>query len=153
MARTSIQEYADLLSLEYPLQNSNVRKHPRMSNSERAKIFAPFAALKGYEEAIAAKQHILVSKITLTEEARNELDRKLSLLTNELSSGNHPVVEVVYFEKSPLSDSEDEGNYVSFTGMVAKYFDSAHTLQIVDRKIELKNIRSLSGDIFTQMEL
>jgi len=30
--------------------------HPKMERSERAKQFLPFAALKGYEEALRAKE-------------------------------------------------------------------------------------------------
>lgn len=30
--------------------------HPKMSREERAKQFMPFAALKGYEEALRAKE-------------------------------------------------------------------------------------------------
>ena len=30
--------------------------HPKMSREERAKQFLPFAALKGYEEALRAKE-------------------------------------------------------------------------------------------------
>ena len=56
MLKPTIHEYDDILNMEYPLKTSGTTKHPRMANAERAKIFAPFAALKGYEEAIAAKQ-------------------------------------------------------------------------------------------------
>jgi hypothetical protein len=45
-------EYDDIIDMEYPLKNSDTIKHPRISNAERAKIFASFAALKGYEEVI-----------------------------------------------------------------------------------------------------
>lgn len=56
MQKISIHEYDDIINLEYPLKNFDTTKHPRMSHTDRAKIFAPFSALKGYEEAIAAKQ-------------------------------------------------------------------------------------------------
>ena len=48
--------YDDIIHLEYPLKSADTVKHPRMTVEDRAKIFAPFAALKGYEDAIAAKQ-------------------------------------------------------------------------------------------------
>ena len=47
--------YSDIIDMEYPLKNRDIIKHPPMSLQDRAKIFAPFAALKGHEEAIAAK--------------------------------------------------------------------------------------------------
>ncbi len=40
--------------------SSSVRQ--KMSREDRAKQFMPFAALKGYEEALRAKEHIVVPK-------------------------------------------------------------------------------------------
>jgi hypothetical protein len=49
-------EYDDIIDLEYPLKTSDTTKHPRIPNAERAKIFASFAALKGYEDVIEERQ-------------------------------------------------------------------------------------------------
>lgn len=54
--------YDDIIEMEYPLKSSDRVKHPRMTIENRAKIFAPFAALKGHEEAIAAKRRIVVPR-------------------------------------------------------------------------------------------
>ena len=40
--------YEDIIGLEHPTS----QRHPRMARQERAAQFAPFAALKGYEEVI-----------------------------------------------------------------------------------------------------
>jgi len=40
--------YEDIIHLKHPTS----RTHPRMSRLDRAAQFAPFAALKGYEELI-----------------------------------------------------------------------------------------------------
>ncbi|MCI5855867.1 MAG: hypothetical protein MR016_00660 [Agathobacter sp.] len=53
---TATHEYDEIIEMKYPLETTDTQKHPRMSRADRAKIFSPFAALKGYEEAIAAKQ-------------------------------------------------------------------------------------------------
>ena len=45
-------KYADILPLPHP----ESKKHPRMPRSARAAQFAPFAALTGYEDAIAKTQ-------------------------------------------------------------------------------------------------
>ena len=47
-------KYDDIINLKRPEHNGDAfsYKHPKMSRENRAKIFAPFAALKGYEEAI-----------------------------------------------------------------------------------------------------
>ena len=45
--------YDDIIDLPYPHEDWNFRmKHPRMSVENRAKIFSPFAALRGHSAAI-----------------------------------------------------------------------------------------------------
>ncbi|MCR5214182.1 MAG: hypothetical protein K6E10_07175 [Eubacterium sp.] len=56
-----IEKYQDIIDKERPQHNGDDFdiRHPRMSREQRAKIFAPFAALKGFEEASqqTAKKH------------------------------------------------------------------------------------------------
>lgn len=135
----SKSRYADIMMLRYPEETKEQIRHPRMTNADRAKIFAPFAALKGYEEAIAAKQRIVVPKIELSEEAKEELDRCFHEIEAKLAMGIHPVVTVTYFEQD--GDKEvGEGCYLQFTGMVVKLLDSANILQVVDKKLNFSNI-------------
>lgn len=144
-------EYDDIISMQYPLKNSDVYKHPRMSNADRAKIFSPFAALRGYEDAIAARQRIFVPKVELTEDAKSELDHHLQMVVSLLSQGEHPMIEVIYFEKESSSTEKEEGSYISFTGKVARYIETARILQVVDRKINLDNIRAIRGDFLLSL--
>ena len=56
-----IDDYKDIIDLPYPRNDWNfLMKHPRMSVANRAKIFSPFAALRGHNEKIAetAEQHL-----------------------------------------------------------------------------------------------
>ena len=47
-------DYSDIIDLPYPRDDWNfLMKHPRMSMEDRAKIFAPFAALRGHSTALA----------------------------------------------------------------------------------------------------
>ena len=48
-------------------------RHPAMDRGRRAKIFSPFDALKGFSEAVAAKDEIYVSRPEPGEEEREEL--------------------------------------------------------------------------------
>lgn len=163
--KTTAHEYDDILHMNYPLSTSDTVKHPRMSNADRAKIFAPFAALKGYEEALALKEHIVVPKVELSDDAKENLDRQLQILIKELEQNQHPVITLVYFEAtgstptgntkfetvadtSLAGNQETVGNYIQFTGKVVKITESSRLLQIVDRKIPLDNIRSIRGDLF-----
>ena len=49
----------------------------KMNREERAKQFMPFAALKGYPEALRKKEKVVVPKKELSEEYQEELERKL----------------------------------------------------------------------------
>lgn len=50
--RTVAQKYADILHLSRP---EPPVKHPRMALSNRAKIFSPFAALRGFDDEISSE--------------------------------------------------------------------------------------------------
>ncbi len=133
--------YDDIINMEYPLKTSDTGKHPRMALEERAKIFCPFAALRGYEEAIAAKQRVVVPKAELSEEKKEELDRCLRQIKEALRQGGHPVVTVIYFERE--KGKEADGVYIKFTGKAVRLQESARLLQVVDRKLRLEDIRDL----------
>lgn len=95
----------------------------------RAKQFVPFDALKGFREALAEKERILVDKIELSEEMMEELDRAL----HNLKPGE--MVSVVYFHN-------DE--YVKITGIFVRVWESTRTMQVVNTKIPLDDIREIS---------
>ena len=50
----STYKYNDIIDKNRPVHDGDEfeARHPKMPREARAKIFAPFAALKGYEEAI-----------------------------------------------------------------------------------------------------
>ncbi len=138
-------KYDDIIHMQYPLKSSDVIKHPRMQVEDRAKIFAPFAALKGYEEAIAAKQKIIAPRIELSEEAKEYLDLQLGKIEQQLMKGQHPIITVVYFQRDKMS-GEDGGEYIQFTGMVARFDQTSRILQIVEKRLWLDDIYSIEGE-------
>jgi hypothetical protein len=138
-------KYDDIINIEYPLKSSDVIKHPRMQVEDRAKIFAPFAALKGYEEAIAAKQKIVVPRIELSEESKEYLDLQLGKIEKLLAKEQHPIITVVYFQKDKVRN-EDGGEYIQFTGMVAKFDQTSRILQIVEKRFRLEDIYRIEGE-------
>ena len=91
----------------------------------RAKQFMPFAALKGYEEALREREKIIVPKSELSEEKKEELDRIFQEVRKNI------ILKVVYF-------SDDE--YVQVEGMVARIDKDARILQIVNTKIPFDDI-------------
>jgi hypothetical protein len=138
-------KYDDIMHMEYPLKSSDNIRHPRMQVEDRAKIFAPFAALKGYEEAITAKQKIVVPRIELSEESKEYLDAQLEKLDRLLVKGQPPMITVVYFQKGKMSN-EDGGEYIQFTGLAAKLDRTSRILRIVDKRLRLEDIYRIEGE-------
>lgn len=95
----------------------------------RAKQFVPFAAVKGYEEALRAKERITVEKIELSEERKAELDYKLHQIKKL------DIITVVYFDK-------DE--YVKVEGMVSRLDADARILKVVNTKIPFEDIYEIA---------
>lgn len=138
-------KYDDIIHIEYPFNSSDIMKHPKMLIEDRAKIFAPFAALKGYEVAIAAKQKIVVPRIELSEESKEYLDLQIGKVLQLLMKGEHPIITVVYFRKDRMNN-EDGGEYIQFTGMVGKLEQTSRIIQIVEKKLRLDDIYSIEGE-------
>ena len=55
-------------------------RHPSIDVGKRAKIFAAFDALKGFNEAVASKDVLYENKRELNEEDQAELNRRLDIL-------------------------------------------------------------------------
>ena len=56
IGQETAQKYGDIIEMERPQTEESLRKHPRMTLQNRAKIFSPFAALRGYDEQLAAEK-------------------------------------------------------------------------------------------------
>jgi hypothetical protein len=91
----------------------------------RAKLFSPFAALRGYEEEITDQQreHELISKTELSDEASNMLTNKL------LQIRKGTIVTLRYFK--PDDVCAPLGHYETLTGTVVR-------IDPVYREIEIK---------------
>ena len=96
----------------------------------RAKQFVPFSALKGYEEALRAKEKILIPRMELSEEKKEELNRKLHQIKR------NDIVTVIYFCK---------GEYIQMEGMVSRLDKDARILKVVNTKIPFEDIYELTG--------
>ena len=77
--RETVRKYGDILEMERPQTEESLRKHPRMTLQNRAKIFSPFSPLRGYDEQIAAEKQRTerVPKRILTEEEMSALSDRL----------------------------------------------------------------------------
>lgn len=112
------QRYADILPLRRP---TPIR--PPMDLVQRAKIFAPYDALRGFDEAIAAVEETAseVSKEDLSEEQQQNLSDQLAAVSRGMK------VQAVFF--APGS-SADKGQYVHVTGTVERIDPIAQLLTL-----------------------
>ena len=153
--RLVAQKYADILRLSRPEPPA---KHPRMSITNRAKIFSPFAALRGFDDEISSEgaTKLLVKKIELSDEEKNNLSDKLL----QIKKGMKVVVR--YFVKT----TENTGKYMSVTGTIVMIDPVYRELRIMsdsDRKavgiekelpvvIPFDDISNLAGEGITNIE-
>lgn len=124
-------------------------RHPRMNVGRRAKIFSPFDALRGFNEAVASKNIIYCDHIDLSEDDKKELDRRLNILQGLTYNGrvareNHVNITVVYYEVCADKNSESygvSGRYQTITGI-------CRNVDIVYRIIHVDNVRIPFEDIY-----
>ena len=136
-------------------------KHPSMALEKRAKIFNPFDALKGFNEAIASKDILYEDRRVLSDEDIRHLDHAIGILynltkTRQLAMENHVAVSVTYF--APCKDSDNEafmvrGRYQTLSGILQKV-DPFHAKNIIIDGIEvrLSDILSIESQVFDPMD-
>lgn len=124
-------------------------RHPRMDVVHRAKIFAPFDALRGFDFAIMCKNELYTDKAVLSPEDSEELSRRLEILHNLTYNGrmareNRVQVSVTYYE--PCSDKNHEafriqGQYKTITGICWNVDAEVTRTILIDRtRISLEDI-------------
>lgn len=127
-------------------------RHPSMDVAKRAKIFAPFDALRGFSAVIIAKDALYEPKRDLSDEDKETLNRKLSTLS-ELTRNSkavrekHVTISVTYFV--PCSDRDNEayqvrGKYETVKGICMNVDPLLRRLVLSDgRKIIFDDILSI----------
>ena len=109
-----IDNYDDIKHLTRPQYDD---LHP-MSMHDRAAQFSPFAALVGYDDAVAETARLTDSKVELTEDETLELNANLNRLLDSLDE--QPQISVTYFVPD---EKKSGGKYVEKVGVV-RIFDS-----------------------------
>ncbi|MDD2978660.1 MAG: YolD-like family protein [Hespellia sp.] len=112
-----------------------VEQRWKMNREERAKQFMPFAALKGYEEALHSREKIVVPKMELSEEYAQGLDRKFQQVKKK------DIITVVYYSNK---------EYLKVTGMVSAIDETSRILRIVNCKIKFDDIYDIDFGANTQ---
>jgi non-homologous end joining protein Ku len=99
----------------------------KMTNKERAKIFAPFDALKGFKEALKEEEVIKIPKATLSEDQEIIINNTL----NNLEKGM--MVEVIHY-------SNENEYYLKNIGIFTKIDLINKSIFIVKNRILVDNI-------------
>lgn len=84
-----------------------------MSSTERAAQFAPFAALTGYDDAVDEAARVVDKKIELSEDEKEELDRKIK----EIQNSPNTEITVTYFT---ADKNKNGGIYRTTRGFIEK---------------------------------
>lgn len=124
------KKYEDMLYLEPPVS----KIHRKMSISERAAQFMPFAALTGYEDLIRESSRITQRRIELSETEIEELKNKLEFL--HVHEKEKPLIKVMYF----LQDLKKNG------GSYQTVEKQLHRIDDIEKKVIFKDRTTIQFD-------
>ena len=113
-------KYEAIIDMEHHVSS----RHERMARLDRAAQFAPFAALTGYGAVIRETARLTDRKMELSENMKEELERKLKELCARNCEG-----EITFF----VPDGRKEGGaYVTAEGRVKKTDDAERAVVLED---------------------
>lgn len=130
----TLAAYQDILYCSRP-----VSRHPKMSIENRAKLFTPFSALRGFDIEILTQEQdrLLVPQISLASDREEEIYRVL----NGLHQGDWATVS--YFIPVKTIGNQTLGEYTMVSGEVKRVDDVEQLLVLEGASIPFGNIHSL----------
>jgi hypothetical protein len=129
-------------------------RHPEMPPGKRAKLFAPFDALRGFDFAILMKNEIYTDKVGLSLEDQEELDRRFNILhtltyNSRMARANRVQVTITYYEACSDENSEAyglQGQYKTVTGICWNVdAEMTKTIQVDGMRIRMEDIREIEA--------
>ena len=131
-----MSRYDDIINI--PHHVSPTRQ--RMSMHDRAAQFAPFAALVGYDDAVAETARLTESRPELDEQEQRVINERLAYIADHIHE--QPEVRIKYF----VPDEYKSGwTIIEVSGKVKKISATDGTIVMADgRKIRLSDITDLS---------
>ena len=131
-----MSRYDDIINL--PHHVSPTRK--RMSMHDRAAQLAPFAALVGYDDAVAETARLTESRPELDEQEQRAINERLAYIADHIHE--QPDVRIKYFVPD---EHKSGGAIVGISGKVEKISATDGTIVMTDGcKIRLSDITDLS---------
>jgi len=137
-------KYDDIIAL--PHHQSPTRK--RMTMTERAAQFSPFAALTGYGDEIKEARRATDERPILDRDARERLDRRLIRLLGAIN--DRPTVAVSWF----VPDKKKSGGTVRRCESKAVKLDGKKDRLLLENGewVPLADILSVDGSLFDERE-
>ena len=128
-------------------------RHPAMDPGRRAKIFAPFDALTGFDDAVASKEVLYEFKREPGDEEKEELDRRLGILrrltrNGRLARENAVPVEVTFYVPCTDEDSFSygfRGRHLTLPGICRKV--GLRSILVDDTAVPLQDIVRLESPL------
>lgn len=127
-------EFYDILNRSCPIHidDTLAAKYPRMPRQDRAKIFAPFAALHGHAEQTHAQERITVEKIDLSQDDIDEINIIIQDMEEKIDLKQMVKAAVTYFV--PDTERTNEGYYATVKGKIDK-IDVTFGKMLIDGQI------------------
>ena len=136
--------YDDIIQLPHPTS----ARHPRMSLSNRAAQFSPFAALSGHSAALAETARLTDQQIELSDDDKAVLDQKQRILLEHIKE--HPEISVTWFQPD---EKKDGGQYITTTGRLKRIDEFNQVLLLAGNiKIPLICVVDLSSETLPNMD-
>lgn len=131
----TLAAYQDILNCSRP-----VSRHPKMSIENRAKLFTPFSALRGFDIEILTQEQdrLLMPQISLASDREEEIYRVL----NGLHQGDWATV--TYFVPVKHIAQQLLGEYTVVSGEVKRVDDVEQLLVLEGYPIPFGNIHALT---------
>ena len=131
-----MSRYDDIINLPHHI--SPTRK--QMSMHDRAAQFAPFAALVGYDDAVAETARLTETRPELDEQEQRAINERLAYIADHINE--QPEVSIKYFV---LDGRKSGGAIVEVSGKTYRISNTDATIVMTDGcKIRLSDIIDLS---------
>lgn len=137
MKKNCQNKYEDIINLPHHVSKT----HPQMPLYDRAAQFSPFAALTGYEAAIQETARLTDAWVQLSEDKKQELDKKIQQLMAE--EMRLKPVTITHFQ---TDERKEGGSYAAITGQIKKIDMYMRKLVLTDgTEIDMEKITDING--------
>lgn len=137
-------DYSDIIDKKRPEHDNDdfSIRHPKMDILDRAKIFASFDALRGFDEEIDKENILYAPYIYLSEDEKQILDQVIYLIDEKLTNKEEVKGRITYFIQN--GRIKDTGTVMEISGIIKKLDKINGTIKIGEDIILVKNIYDIN---------